>query len=147
MHNQHGYRRLNRDKDHRRALLMNLATSLLRHEAIKTTEPKAKEVRRYAEKLITKSKKDTTQNRRIIFAQIRDTEVIDKLFAELGPRYLTRPGGYTRLIKLNSRPGDNAPMALVELVDRPEKKVEPEPAPKGKKAPAAEGEAKAEETK
>ena len=147
MHNQHGYRRLNRDKDHRRALLMNLATSLLRHEAIKTTEPKAKELRRYAEKLITKSKKDTTQNRRLVFAQIRDTEVIDKLFGELGPRYLTRPGGYTRLIKLNSRPGDNAPMAMIELVDRPEKKAE-EPAPaKGKKADAAEGEAKAEETK
>ncbi len=142
MRKLHSYRRLNRDHEHRRALLMNLTEALFRNEAIRTTVPKAKEVRRYAEKLISRARKDSTHNRRLVHVHLHDLEVLNKLFAELGPRYSARPGGYTRILRLANRPGDNASMAMLELVDRPEKVVEPkaeEPvkAKKAKKEAAA----------
>ncbi|MDR2221063.1 MAG: 50S ribosomal protein L17 [Methylobacillus sp.] len=113
-------RKLNRTSSHRAAMLRNMANSLLRHEAIKTTLPKAKELRKVAEPLITLSKKATLANRRLAFDRLRDREIVVKLFDELGPRYQTRNGGYLRILKCGFRDGDNAPMALVELVDRPE---------------------------
>ena len=116
-HRQSG-RKLNRNSSSRKALFRSLTTSLLRHELIKTTLPKAKELRGYAEPLITMAKTDSVANRRLAFARIRDREVVTKLFNELGPRYESRPGGYLRILKCGFRTGDKAPMAYVELVDR-----------------------------
>lgn len=112
-------RQLSRNSSHRKALLKSLATSLLRHELIKTTLPKAKELRRVAEPLITLAKTDSVAGRRLAFARLRDRDVVTKLFNELGPRFKSRPGGYVRILKCGFRPGDNAPMAYVELLDRP----------------------------
>lgn len=118
-------RKLNRTSSHRQAMLRNMANSLLRHEVIKTTLPKAKELRKVAEPLITLSKKAATvANRRLAFNRLRDRDIVVKLFNELGPRYQNRNGGYLRILKCGFRLGDNAPMALVELVDRPEQTVE-----------------------
>ena len=110
-------RQLSRNTPHRWAMLRNMATSLLRHEAIRTTVPKAKELRRYVEPLITLGKNDSLANRRRAFARLRDTAMVDKLFGDLGPRYQTRPGGYTRILHMANRPGDSAPMALMALVE------------------------------
>ncbi len=115
-----GLRKLNRTSSHREAMLRNMTNSLLRHEAIKTTLPKAKELRRVVEPLITLGKSPTLANRRLAFARLRDREMVTKIFNELGPRYAKRPGGYTRVLKFGFRLGDNAPMAFVELMDRPE---------------------------
>ena len=112
-------RKLNRTTSHRLAMLRNMSASLLRHEVVKTTLPKAKELRRVVESLITLGKKPTLANRRLAFDRLRDREMVVKLFDELGPRYASRPGGYLRILKFGFRVGDNAPMALVELVDRP----------------------------
>ncbi len=112
-------RKLNRTSSHRRAMFRNMASSLFRHELIRTTLPKAKELRRVAEPLITLAKEDSVANRRLAFSRIRDREMVTKLFEELGPRYRSRPGGYLRILKCGYRAGDNAPMAYVELVDRP----------------------------
>jgi len=112
-------RQLSRNSSHRKAMLKNMAASLLQHEIIKTTLPKAKELRRVAEPLITMAKSDSVAKRRLAFARLRDRDVVTKLFNELGPRYKARPGGYLRILKCGSRPGDAAPMAIVELVDRP----------------------------
>ncbi len=113
-------RQLNRNSSHRKAMFQNLANSLFRHEIIKTTLPKAKELRRVAEPLITMAKEDNVSKRRLAFDRMRDKEMVGKLFAELAPRYKDRPGGYLRILKCGFRPGDAAPMAYVELVDRPE---------------------------
>ncbi len=112
-------RHLNRTSSHRKAMFQNLTNSLFRHELIKTTLPKAKELRRMAEPLITLAKEDSVHRRRVAFARMRDKEMVGKLFSELAPRYQNRPGGYLRILKCGHRPGDNAPMAYVELVDRP----------------------------
>lgn len=120
MRHRLGNRKLNRTSSHRQALLRNLANALLRHEVIKTTLPKAKELRRVAEPLITLGKKPSLANRRLAFDRTRDREMVVKLFDILGPRYASRNGGYLRILKYGFRQGDNAPMALVELVDRPE---------------------------
>ena len=120
MRHRHGLRKLNRTSSHRLAMLRNLTNALLRYEAIRTTVPKAKELRRVVEPIITLAKAPTLANRRLAFARLRDREMVVKLFNELGPRYQTRPGGYTRILKAGFRPGDNAPIAHVELVDRPE---------------------------
>ncbi|TDJ36076.1 MAG: 50S ribosomal protein L17 [Gammaproteobacteria bacterium] len=112
-------RKFNRNSSHRKAMMRNLANALFRHEAIKTTLPRAKELRRVAEPLITLAKTDDVHNRRLAFARLRDKEIVGKLFAELGPRYKDRPGGYMRVLKFGYRTGDAAPMAFVELVDRP----------------------------
>lgn len=117
-------RKLNRTSSHRQAMLRNMANSLLRHEVIKTTLPKAKELRKVAEPLITLGKNATLANRRLAFNRTRDREIVVKLFDELGPRYASRNGGYLRILKCGFRLGDNAPMALVELVDRPDTDVE-----------------------
>ncbi|MCW9088227.1 MAG: 50S ribosomal protein L17 [Gammaproteobacteria bacterium] len=117
-HRQSG-RKLNRNSSSRKAMFRNMAASLLRHELIKTTLPKAKELRRVAEPLITMAKSDSVSNRRLAFSRVRDREVVTKLFNELGPRYESRPGGYLRILKCGFRSGDNAPMAYVELIDRP----------------------------
>jgi len=114
-------RHLNRTSSHREAMFRNMAASLFRHELIQTTLPKAKELRRVAEPLITLSKIDSVHTRRLAFARLRDKEVVGKLFVELGPRYQARPGGYLRILKCGFRAGDAAPMAYVELVDRPER--------------------------
>ncbi len=119
MRHRHGLRKLNRTSEHRQAMLRNMCVSLLQHEAIKTTIPKAKELRRVVEPLITLGKTPTLANRRLAFARLRDRDIVSKLFNELGPRFQTRPGGYTRILKMGFRVGDNAPMAFVELVDRP----------------------------
>lgn len=113
-------RQLNRNSSHRQAMFRNMAGSLVKHEVIKTTLPKAKELRRVIEPLITLAKEDSVANRRVAFARTGDKEVVGKLFNELGPRYEARPGGYTRILKCGFRSGDNAPMAYIELVDRPE---------------------------
>ena len=120
MRHGHGLRKLNRTTSHRLAMLRNMMNSLIAHEAIKTTVPKAKELRRVVEPMITLAKVDSVANRRLAFARLRDDSSVTKLFTELGPRYKARPGGYTRILKMGFRVGDNAPMALVELVDRPE---------------------------
>jgi large subunit ribosomal protein L17 len=120
MRHRQGLRKLNRTSEHRQAMLRNMCVSLLQHEAIKTTVPKAKELRRVVEPLITLAKISSVANRRLAFARLRDRDVVTKLFNELGPRYQARPGGYTRILKMGFRVGDNAPMAFVELVDRPE---------------------------
>lgn len=112
-------RKLNRTSSHRAAMFRNMANSLFKHELIRTTLPKAKELRRVAEPLITLSKVDSVAQRRLAFNRLRDKEVVGKLFTDLGPRYVDRPGGYIRILKCGFRPGDNAPMAFVELVDRP----------------------------
>jgi len=112
-------KRLNRNSSHRKAMFQNMAVSLMQHEVIKTTLPKAKELRRVVEPLITLSKADNVARRRLAFARLRDREVVTKLFNELGPRYKERPGGYMRILKCGFRTGDKAPMAIVELVDRP----------------------------
>ena len=119
MRHQKSGRKLNRDASHRKAMFRNMAASLFRHEIIKTTLPKAKELRRVAEPLITMSKEDNVANRRRAFDRLRDKEAVGKLFGELGPRYAARPGGYLRILKCGYRDGDAAPMAYVELVDRP----------------------------
>ena len=120
MRHGHGLRKLNRTSSHRLAMLRNMCNSLIQHEAIKTTLPKAKELRRVVEPLITLGKEPTLANRRLAFDRLRDRDMVTKLFNELGPRYKARPGGYTRILKMGFRIGDNAPMAFVELVDRPE---------------------------
>jgi len=126
MRHGNGLRKLNRTSEHRQAMLRNMCVSLLQHEAIKTTLPKAKELRRVVEPLITLAKESSVANRRLAFARLRDRDIVTKLFNELGPRYATRPGGYTRILKMGFRVGDNAPMAFVELVDRPEPAAEAE---------------------
>jgi len=110
-------RQLSRNSAHRHALMRNMSVSLLRHETIRTTLPKAKELRRVVEPLITLAKSDHEANRRLAFARLRDVEVVEKLFADLGPRFKTRPGGYTRILRMVPRPGDSAPMALMQLVE------------------------------
>jgi large subunit ribosomal protein L17 len=124
MRHRHGLRKLNRTSSHRLAMLRNMSNSLLKHELIKTTLPKAKELRRVIEPLITIGKEPTLANKRLAFNRLRDREMVVKLFDEIGPRYKARNGGYTRILKFGFRVGDNAPMALMELVDRPEPKQE-----------------------
>ena len=119
MRHRNSGRQLSRNSSHRKATLRNMASSLVRHEAIKTTLPKAKELRRVAEPLITLSKSDSVANRRLAFDRLRDRDIVTKLFGELGPRYAERPGGYLRILKCGQRAGDAAQMAYVELVDRP----------------------------
>ena len=120
MRHRNGLRKLNRTSSHRLAMLRNMTVSLLKHEAIKTTLPKAKELRRVVEPMITLGKNPTLAHKRLAFDRLRDREIVVKLFAEIGPRYATRPGGYLRILKCGFRVGDNAPMAFVELLDRPE---------------------------
>ena len=120
MRHRHSGRQLNRNSSHRKAMFRNMAVSLVEHELIKTTLPKAKELRSYAEPLIMLAKKDSVANRRLAFDRTRSKEAVGKLFDELGPRYAERPGGYIRILKCGFRTGDKAPMAYVELVDRPE---------------------------
>ncbi|MDD4977557.1 MAG: 50S ribosomal protein L17 [Gallionella sp.] len=119
MRHRSGLRKLNRTSSHRLAMFRNMTVSLLRHELIKTTLPKAKELRRVAEPILTLGKTPSLANRRLAFARLRDREMVTKLFDELGPRYATRNGGYLRVLKFGFRQGDNAPMALIELMDRP----------------------------
>jgi len=143
-------RQLSRNSAHRHALMRNLSVSLLRHETIRTTLPKAKELRRVVEPLITLGKSDGEANRRVAFARLRDAEVVEKLFAELGPRFKARPGGYTRILRMVPRPGDSAPMALMQLVEGAVPVAAEEPAPGKKKrarrktAVKAKGKAQAE---
>jgi large subunit ribosomal protein L17 len=120
MRHGHGLRKLNRTSEHRLAMLRNMMNSLIEHEVIKTTVPKAKELRRVVEPMLTLGKEPTVANKRLAFDRLRNRDNVAKLFNELGPRYKARPGGYTRILKMGFRVGDNAPMALVELVDRPE---------------------------
>ncbi|OZA29721.1 MAG: 50S ribosomal protein L17 [Hydrogenophilales bacterium 17-61-9] len=124
MRHRQSNRKLNRTTSHRLAMFRNMTVSLLRHEVIKTTLPKAKDLRRFVEPLITLGKEPSLANHRLAFDRLRDREIVVKLFAELGPRYKTRPGGYLRILKYGFRNGDNAPMALVELVDRPDSETE-----------------------
>ena len=123
MRHRRSGRKLGRSSSHRRAMFRNLSVSLLRQEAIRTTVPKAKELRRVVEPLITLARHDSVANRRLVFARLRDRQMVGKLFDELGPRYQTRPGGYTRVLKCGYRVGDSAPMAFMELVDRPQDDV------------------------
>ena len=139
MRHGHGLRKLNRTSTHRVAMLRNMTNSLLRHELIKTTVPKAKELRRVAEPMITLGKRPSLANRRLAFNRLRDRDIVAKLFDELGPRYAKRSGGYLRILKFGFRVGDNAPMALVELMDRPE--------PTGEEDAAAKAAAKKAEKK
>jgi len=127
MRHQKSGRKLNRNSPHRRAMFRNMAASLVRHETIKTTLPKAKELRRVVEPLITMAKTDGVSQRRRAFDRLRDKEAVGKLFNELGPRYKERPGGYLRILKTGYRPGDAAPMAIVQLLDQPEDAEAPEP--------------------
>ena len=124
MRHGNGLRKLNRTSSHRLAMLRNMTNSLLRHETIKTTLPKAKELRRVAERMITLGKKSSLANRRLAFDRLRDREIVVKLFDEIGPRYAARNGGYLRILKMGFRVGDNAPMALVQLLDQPEAPAE-----------------------
>ena len=128
MRHRHGLRKLNRTSSHREAMLRNMTVSLLKHEVIKTTLPKAKELRRVVEPIITLGKKPSLANRRLAFDRLRDRDMVVKVFNELGPRYAQRNGGYLRILKFGFRVGDNAPMALVELLDRPEATEAPAPA-------------------
>ncbi len=128
MRHSNSGRNLSRDSAHRKAMMRNMAVSLLRHEIIRTTLPKAKELRRAAEPLITLARTDTVAKRRLAFARLRDREIVTKLFNELGPRYQSRPGGYLRILKCGYRPGDKALMAIVELVDRVQEQATGEPA-------------------
>jgi len=123
MRHHNTFRKLNRSSSHRIAMFRNMSNSLLRHEIIKTTLPKAKELRRIVEPMITLGKKPSLSNRRLAFSRLRDREMVTKLFSELGPRYEKRPGGYLRVLKYGFRKGDNAPMALVELIDRTPEEV------------------------
>ena len=125
MRHRQSNRKLNRTTSHRLAMFRNMTVSLLKHEVIKTTLPKAKELRRFVEPLITLGKEPSLANHRLAFDRLRDRDMVVKLFGELGPRYQARPGGYLRILKYGFRKGDNAPMALVELVDRPESDAEP----------------------
>jgi large subunit ribosomal protein L17 len=125
MRHRQSNRKLNRTTSHRLAMFRNMSNSLLKHEVIKTTLPKAKELRRFVEPLITLGKEPSLANHRLAFDRLRDREMVVKLFGELGPRYKTRPGGYLRILKYGFRNGDNAPMALVELVDRPDSDAAP----------------------
>jgi large subunit ribosomal protein L17 len=153
MRHQLSGRQLSRNAPHRRAMLRNMAVSLLRHETIRTTVPKAKELRRVVEPLITLAKIDTEAKRRLAFARLRDAKVVEKLFADLGPRFTARAGGYTRILRMMPRPGDNADMALMQLVDGPvaaaeagdgaKKKAKARKAPAKRARKAAEGEAAA----
>jgi large subunit ribosomal protein L17 len=144
MRHQLSGRQLSRNSAHRHALMRNMAASLLRHETIRTTLPKAKELRRVVEPLITLGKMDSLASRRRAFSQLRDEQLVEKLFGELGPRYQTRPGGYTRILRMLPRAGDAAPMALMQLVDQPEKAAAPaedagkKPEKKARKAAKAE---------
>jgi large subunit ribosomal protein L17 len=131
MRHQLSGRQLSRNAPHRAAMLRNMAASLLRHETIRTTVPKAKELRRVVEPLITLGKDDNDANRRRAFAQLRDAEVVVKLFENLGPRFKARPGGYTRILRMDVRPGDSAPMALMQLLDQPSAEAAAEPAADG----------------
>lgn len=133
MRHRNGLRKLNRTSSHRQAMLRNMANSLLRHEVIKTTVPKAKELRKVVEPLITLGKKPSLANRRLAFDRLRDREIVVKIFDELGPRFAARNGGYLRILKCGFRDGDNAPLAFVELVDRPEGEIE---APEAEQAAA-----------
>jgi large subunit ribosomal protein L17 len=125
MRHRLGLRKLNRTSAHRLAMLRNMTVSLLRHETIKTTLPKAKELRRVAERIITLGKSPSLANRRLAFDRLRDREIVGKLFSEIGPRYATRNGGYLRILKCGFRQGDNAPMAFVEMLDQPETTAAP----------------------
>jgi large subunit ribosomal protein L17 len=136
-------RQLSRNSSHRHALMRNMSVSLLRHETIRTTLPKAKELRRVVEPLITLAKSDGDANRRIAFSRLRDAEVVEKLFADLGPRFKSRPGGYTRILRMMARPGDCAPMALMQLVEGPAPLAAEEPT-EGRKKSARRGKSKAE---
>jgi|JRYI01.1.fsa_nt_gb large subunit ribosomal protein L17 len=136
MRHQLSGRQLSRNAPHRAAMFRNMAASLLRHETIRTTLPKAKELRRVVEPLITLGKQDSDANRRRAFAQLRDAEVVVKLFETLGPRFKARPGGYTRILRMDPRPGDAAPMALMQLLDQPEESAAEEAAPAEGEAPA-----------
>jgi large subunit ribosomal protein L17 len=140
MRHQLSGRQLSRNAPHRHAMLRNMSVSLLRHETIRTTTPKAKELRRVVEPLITLAKKDSEANRRVAFSRLRDSDVVTKLFEDLGPRFKARPGGYTRILHLAPRPGDSAPMALMQLVDGPAAATAEQPAEEGgakkKRAPA-----------
>jgi large subunit ribosomal protein L17 len=127
-------RQLSRNSSHRHALMRNMSVSLLRHETIRTTLPKAKELRRVVEPLITLGKSDGDANRRLAFARLRDREVVEKLFADLGPRFKARPGGYTRILRMMPRPGDSAPMALMQLVEGAQPAAQEKPAPDATKA-------------
>ncbi|MCS3903173.1 large subunit ribosomal protein L17 [Methylohalomonas lacus] len=120
MRHRNSGRKLSRDSSHRRSMFRNMAVSLMQHEQIRTTLPKAKELRRVVEPLITMAKNDSVSKRRMAFDRLRDRETVTKLFNELGPRYQARPGGYLRILKCGYRPGDAAPMAIVQLVDKPE---------------------------
>ena len=135
-------RQLSRNAPHRHALLRNMAVSILRHETIRTTLPKAKELRRVVEPLITLAKEATVANRRLAFARLRDSDIVTKLFEDIGPRFRARPGGYTRILRMMPRPGDNAPMALMQLVERPAPAAVEAPEP-GDKKPAKKKAAKA----
>jgi large subunit ribosomal protein L17 len=141
MRHQLSGRQLSRNAPHRHAMLRNMSVSLLRHETIQTTLPKAKELRRVVEPLITLGKTDSDSHRRLAFARLRDRVIVEKLFAEIGPRFRTRPGGYTRILRMMPRPGDSAPMALMQLVDRPApveaEKPATEKGAKGKRGKAA----------
>ena len=131
MRHQLSGRQLSRNAPHRHAMLRNMSVSLLRHETIRTTTPKAKELRRVVEPLITLAKKDSEANRRVAFSRLRDTAVVTKLFEDLGPRFKARPGGYTRILHLAPRPGDSAPMSLMQLVDGPASAKVEEPGEEG----------------
>src|SRR5262249_46574068 len=133
MRHQLSGRQLSRNSPHRHAMLRNMSVSLLRHETIRTTLPKAKELRRVVEPLITLAKTDGDANRRLAFARLRDADVVEKLFSDLGPRFKARPGGYTRILRMLPGPGDSAPMALMQLVDGPVAAAEEAPAPAKKK--------------
>src|ERR671918_2730649 len=136
MRHGHGLRKLNRTSSHRLAMLRNMTVSLLRHEEIRTTLPKAKELRRVVEPMITLGKKPSLANRRLAFDRLRDRDIVAKLFDDLGPRYAKRNGGYLRILKTGFRKGDNAPLALVTLMDRPEETPEPKPEEDKKKKKA-----------
>jgi len=136
-------RQLSRNSSHRHALMRNMSVSLLRHETIRTTLPKAKELRRVVEPLITLAKSDGDANRRIAFSRLRDAEIVEKLFADLGPRFRARPGGYTRILRMVPRPGDSAPMALMQLVEGPQSVAAEQPTePRKKRARRASGSVK-----
>jgi large subunit ribosomal protein L17 len=142
MRHGHGLRKLNRTTSHRLAMLRNMTVSLLRHEEISTTLPKAKELRRVAEPMITLGKKPSLANRRLAFDRLRDRDIVEKLFDTLGPRYAKRNGGYLRILKMGFRKGDNAPLALVSLLDRPDGAAAEEQKPEQKKKTAKKAEEK-----
>ena len=146
MRHQLSGRQLSRNAPHRAAMLRNMAASLLKHETIRTTVPKAKELRRVVEPLITLGKSDSEANRRLAFSRLRDSVAVDKLFDDLGPRFKPRPGGYTRILKMDERPGDSAPMALMQLVDQAAAEAPAEEPKKGRKKAAKAEAAPSEES-